>query len=350
MDIEPVESKPSRPKPVAPTVKVEPFDEASSEEVAPSPSTVPTSVLSELPSLTGKLSNSVSPLRQGTPDLFDSELRVADDDEDLYYLRMALERLRAGDSLHPDPADSPDAQPEVAHLTGSARTEGYYKIPASAKSAYLPLRHRAIEEAAGAALSSAVVSRGARATTRRFVAGIEQAKKLVASDADVGKFNQLRTRKKQLKFSRSPIHDWGLYAMESIQPGDMICEYVGELIRQPVADRREKAYERQGIGSSYLFRVDDEWVVDATKKGSISRLINHCCAPNSNARIITITGEKKIVIYAKDPIEPGDEITYGAARVARGWADAWQTTSLPRRTIRRSRSLACAARSPAVAS
>ena len=41
------------------------------------------------------------------------------------------------------------------------------------------------------------------------------------------------------------------------------------------------------------------------------RLINHCCAPNCNARIITIMGEKKIVIYAKTNIEAGDEVTYG---------------------------------------
>ena len=49
----------------------------------------------------------------------------------------------------------------------------------------------------------------------------------------------------------------------------MVIEYVGELIRQQVADRREKAYERQGIGSSYLFRVDEDLVVDATKKGNL---------------------------------------------------------------------------------
>jgi histone-lysine N-methyltransferase SETD1 len=112
----------------------------------------------------------------------------------------------------------------------------------------------------------------------------------------------------------------------------MVIEYVGELIRQQVADRREKAYERQGIGSSYLFRVDEDLVVDATKKGNLglvcmvvsridtaqslthsstSRLINHCCAPNCTARIITINGVKKIVIYAKTVIEPGDEVTYG---------------------------------------
>ena len=41
------------------------------------------------------------------------------------------------------------------------------------------------------------------------------------------------------------------------------------------------------------------------------RLINHACDPNCTAKIITINGEKKIVIYAKRDIELGDEITYG---------------------------------------
>lgn len=41
------------------------------------------------------------------------------------------------------------------------------------------------------------------------------------------------------------------------------------------------------------------------------RLINHSCDPNCTAKIITINAEKKIVIYAKQDIELGDEITYG---------------------------------------
>lgn len=52
---------------------------------------------------------------------------------------------------------------------------------------------------------------------------------------------------------------------------------MGELVRQQVADRREKAYERQGIGSSYLFRVDEDLVVDATKKGNLG-----CVFPSSH--------------------------------------------------------------------
>jgi len=46
--------------------------------------------------------------------------------------------------------------------------------------------------------------------------------------------------------------------------------------------------------------------------GPCRRLINHSCDPNCTAKIITISGVKKIVIYAKQEIELGDEITYGA--------------------------------------
>jgi hypothetical protein len=58
---------------------------------------------------------------------------------------------------------------------------------------------------------------------------------------------------------------------------DIVIEYIGETIRQKVADHREKYYERMGIGSSYMFRIDDEFVVDATRMGNLARFINHCC-------------------------------------------------------------------------
>lgn len=44
------------------------------------------------------------------------------------------------------------------------------------------------------------------------------------------------------------------------------AQYVGETVRKEVAERREKVYEACGLGSSYLFRVDHQWVVDATVK------------------------------------------------------------------------------------
>ena len=84
-------------------------------------------------------------------------------------------------------------------------------------------------------------------------------------------------RKKQLKFARSHIHDWGLFALEPIAAEEMVIEYVGAMVRQSVADYREKKYERMGIGSSYLFRVDHETIIDATKCGNLARFVNHSC-------------------------------------------------------------------------
>ncbi|ORY89323.1 hypothetical protein BCR35DRAFT_300456 [Leucosporidium creatinivorum] len=261
-----------------------------------------------------------------TPDPF--ELGIAADEEDLYYVKLALQRFKAGQNMHPSPPPSDDEEnhPTRRHATGSARTEGYYHVTVAEKLANRPPSAKAkpVNETGERATtdSGVAVSRLARANTRGLVRGMELHKKVTATDTDVLKFNQLRTRKKQLTFSRSGIEGYGLFAMEQILAGEMVIEYVGELIRQQVADRREKAYERQGIGSSYLFRVDEDLVVDATKKGNLGRLINHCCVPNCTAKIITINGVKKIVIYAKTNIEPDEEVTYD-------YHFAWEEEKIP---------------------
>ncbi len=84
-------------------------------------------------------------------------------------------------------------------------------------------------------------------------------------------------RKKELKFSKSGIHGWGLYAMENIAADEMVIEYVGQSVRQILADEREIVYGKKGIGSSYLFRIDAQQIIDATKCGNLARFINHSC-------------------------------------------------------------------------
>ena len=80
-----------------------------------------------------------------------------------------------------------------------------------------------------------------------------------------------------MTFGKSAIHDWGLFAMEYIGADDYVIEYVGVVVRPVLSDVREKRYEKQGIGSSYLFRIDQDYVVDATKCGNLARFINHSC-------------------------------------------------------------------------
>ncbi|PWW72012.1 histone H3-K4 methyltransferase Set1 [Tuber magnatum] len=209
--------------------------------------------------------------------------------------------------------------------TGCARTEGYRRVPEAEKSMYLPHRlqlaakvksaaNRIQEVTATTATNTAKnpssTSRMNRVNNRRLVVGLNNQKQMLSSDADVMRFNQLKKRKKPVKFARSAIHNWGLYAMENISAGDMIIEYVGEIIRQQVADMREKKYLKSGIGSSYLFRIDDTTVIDATKAGGIARFINHSCTPNCTAKIIKVEGSKRIVIYALRDIRENEELTY----------------------------------------
>lgn len=211
----------------------------------------------------------------------------------------------------------------VPNPTGCARTEGIKKILNSEKSKYLPHHlkvQRAREErqlraakkdgkdtVAAAAEASRLAaekllakgnSRANRVNNRRFVADLNDQKRTLGQDSDVLRFNQLKKRKKPVKFARSAIHNWGLYAMENINKDDMIIEYVGEEVRQQIAEIRENRYLKSGIGSSYLFRIDDNTVIDATKKGGIARFINHSCMPNCTAKIIKVEGSKRIVIYA----------------------------------------------------
>jgi hypothetical protein len=85
----------------------------------------------------------------------------------------------------------------------------------------------------------------------------------------------------------SSIHGRGLFSLRPVLQHQMLIEYTGELIRfrfppapqmslpralilalvrPPLADIREKYYMQvERLDSFYFFRVDDCWIVDATK-------------------------------------------------------------------------------------
>lgn len=165
-------------------------------------------------------------------------------------------------------------------------------------------------------------------------------KQRYAAMASVQTYSADPSRSDRVDFSRSSlrvearksaIHGWGLFALVDIPKDALVIEYLGELIRNPVADRREAAYEEQGVGSCYLFRLDKCCIIDATKTGSIARFVNHCCDPSAYAVVLDIASEsnpatlgsiddrmiggggasdKHILIVAARDIRAGEEITY----------------------------------------
>uniref|UniRef100_A0A915NUX8 Histone-lysine N-methyltransferase n=2 Tax=Meloidogyne TaxID=189290 RepID=A0A915NUX8_9BILA len=122
---------------------------------------------------------------------------------------------------------------------------------------------------------------------------------------------QYREMKKEWKeniyLARSKIQGLGLYAKRDLDMNQMIIEYLGEMIRNEVCEMRQKRYIEQNRGE-YMFRIDVDWVVDATMAGGLARYINHSCDPNCGTKILTINDESKIVIFANRPIKAGEEL------------------------------------------
>lgn len=187
------------------------------------------------------------------------------------------------------------------HVTGSARTEGYYKVEAREKMKWKlsqTSRNNKLGNAGLGENSSAAdvnkqlvakmqgISREARSNQRRLLTAFG-----ASTESELLKFNQLKFRKKQLRFAKSGIHDWGLFAMEPIAADEMVIEYCGQMIRPSVADLRETKYEAIGIGSSYLFRIDLETIIDATKCGNLARFINHSCNVSVRRRRTNESGD-----------------------------------------------------------
>uniref|UniRef100_A0A8C7U225 Histone-lysine N-methyltransferase n=1 Tax=Oncorhynchus mykiss TaxID=8022 RepID=A0A8C7U225_ONCMY len=118
-----------------------------------------------------------------------------------------------------------------------------------------------------------------------------------------------RTSKEAVGVYRSAIHGRGLFCKRSIDVGEMVIEYSGNVIRSVLTDKREKYYDGKGVGC-YMFRIDDYEVVDATVHGNAARFINHSCEPNCYSRVINVDGQKHIVIFATRKIYRGEELTY----------------------------------------
>jgi SET domain-containing protein len=116
-----------------------------------------------------------------------------------------------------------------------------------------------------------------------------------------------RAKRLRRRFSvrRSPIHGKGVFALVRIPKGTRIIEYKGERISHQEADER---YSELHANSPHtmLFIVNDEIVIDATRRGNSARWINHSCAPNCEIA----DDEDRIFIEAAREIRPGEELSY----------------------------------------
>ena len=102
-----------------------------------------------------------------------------------------------------------------------------------------------------------------------------------------------------LKYARSPIHRWGIFAAENIPARRRAIEYTGQKIDTFEVLRRRFRHHL------YIFRLNQKWGIDGAIGGSGAEFINHSCQPNLVARI----NGGQIFFVSTQLITAGEELT-----------------------------------------
>ncbi|GLG92955.1 Histone-lysine N-methyltransferase Su(var)3-9 [Gryllus bimaculatus] len=115
---------------------------------------------------------------------------------------------------------------------------------------------------------------------------------------------------------------WGVKAVEAINKGVFVCEYVGEVVDNEEAEERGKKYDAEG--RTYLFDLDYNeeeqcpYTVDAASFGNVSHFINHSCNPNLAVYAVWINcldpNLPKLALFSTRRIKRNEEITFDYMR------------------------------------
>ncbi|MFM6987318.1 MAG: SET domain-containing protein [Arenimonas sp.] len=116
----------------------------------------------------------------------------------------------------------------------------------------------------------------------------------------------------KIQVRRSKIHGSGVFAKRAIKKGEFIIEYRGKLRSHAEVDA---AYDGEDeTGHTFLFTLNEDYVLDANIDGNDARWINHSCEPNCESSHVEDPGgdpgKDRIVIEAARDIAAGEELSY----------------------------------------
>jgi hypothetical protein len=124
----------------------------------------------------------------------------------------------------------------------------------------------------------------------------------------LGLYSELnRASGPRFKVEDSAIHGTGAFAALDIKGGQLITEYVGELIPSAEGTAREERGMREN-GTSYIMIINDDWDLDGAVAGNDAKYLNHSCDPNCELEIDT--RRRRAWFSAYEDIAKDDELTF----------------------------------------
>ncbi|KDQ10517.1 hypothetical protein BOTBODRAFT_58057 [Botryobasidium botryosum FD-172 SS1] len=103
-------------------------------------------------------------------------------------------------------------------------------------------------------------------------------------------------------------YGWGLFATQDIKEGDIIGEYVGEVIGEEETGRRALLAKHTRL--NYLFGLGDLYSIDSAHIGNETRFINHAKKGNCTADIKHVGGDRRIIFSATKTIKARKELFF----------------------------------------
>ena len=114
------------------------------------------------------------------------------------------------------------------------------------------------------------------------------------------------------RVKRSPIHGNGVFAARNLPAGQRVIRYCGKVVTHDDADELYDGSVESG--HTFLFTLNEAYIIDANQRGNDARWINHSCEPNCEAVIVEDdNGDRakdRIYIETTRAIRKGEELTY----------------------------------------
>lgn len=106
---------------------------------------------------------------------------------------------------------------------------------------------------------------------------------------------QRNMQQQRFSIKKTEGKGYGLFTCYTIEKGEYVIEYVGEMIRSEEVSKRIQEYKKEERKEQYILEMREHYdnvtihtCIDSTRYGNEARFVNHSCDANCSIQIVGI--------------------------------------------------------------